>query len=53
MGLGRADGTVGRLPMRDAAQRLSFKAKHKVALVLPGPLSVKVLLRLFWRTFSL
>ena len=53
MGLGRADGEVGRLAMRDAAQRLSFKVKHKLVLMLPGPLSVKVLLRLFWRMFSL
>lgn len=53
MSLGRADGEVGRLAMWDAAQRLSFKVKHKVALMLPGLLSVKVLLRLFWRMFSL
>ena len=48
-----ADGEVGRLAMWDAAQRLSFKVKRKVALMLPGPLSVTVLLRLFWTMFSL
>lgn len=41
------------LAMWDAAQRVLFKVKSKAAVMVPGPLLVQVLLRLFWRTFSL